>query len=67
MYEAKKRAELAPGVGRIYTDVSIVSDAGIQILTAPQIQELQKVYDKHNQVELSCRQEMEELIEGLPF
>lgn len=67
MYEAKKRAELAPGVGRIYTDVSIVSDSGIKTLTEQEKLELQKVYDKHNQVEVDCRKEMEELIQGLPF
>ena len=67
MYEAKKRAELAPGVGRIYTDVSIVSDSGIQNLTAQKIQELQKVYDHRNEIEMSCRKEMDQLVEGLLF
>lgn len=67
MFEAKKRAEMAPGVGRKYTDVSIISDSAIRSLTVQDIQELQKVYDKHNEVELSCRQEMDDLIEKLPF
>lgn len=67
MYEAKRRAELAPGVGKAYTDISIVADSAIQNLTVQQIQELRKVYDKHNEVEISCRKEMEELIQGLPF
>jgi len=67
IYEAKKRAELAPGVGRVYTDVSIVTDSGIQNLTSQQIQELEKVYNKRDEVEVSSRQEMEELIQGLPF
>lgn len=67
IYEAKRRAELAPGVGKTYTDISIVSDSTIQNLTAQQIQELRKVYDKHNEVEISCRKEMEDLIQGLPF
>lgn len=67
LYEAKKRAELAPGVGRIYTDVSIVSNRGIQNLTSEQIVELQKVFDKHDVVEQNCREEMEELIKSLPF
>lgn len=67
MYEAKKRAELAPGVGKRYTDVCIVSDSGIQNFTTQQIQELEGVYNKHEEVEISCRQEMEDLIEALPF
>jgi len=67
MYEAKKRAERAPGVGRTYTDINIVSDSGIQKLTNLQIQELQKVYDKYNEVEKTCRKATEELIEKLSF
>lgn len=67
MYEAKKRAELAPGVGRIYTDVSIVADSGIQNLTSQQLEELERVYNKRNDVEISCRQEMEQLIQELPY
>lgn len=67
MYEAKKRAELAPGVGKSYTDISIVTDSGIKNLTTQQMEALQIVFDKHNEVELSCRQEMESLIEKLSF
>jgi 20S proteasome alpha/beta subunit len=66
IYEAKKRAEVAPGVGRMYTDVTIISDTGIINLTADQIKELQKVFDKHTEVEEKCRSEMEEIIQGIP-
>lgn len=65
MYEAKKRAEVAPGVGRRYTDIAIVNDKGINNLGQAQIQGLQKVFDKHDEVEATCRKEMEELIKGI--
>lgn len=67
IYEAKKRAEVAPGVGRMYTDVAIVNDSGIMNLTVNQIQELQKIFDKHNEIEIKCRDEMEGLIQGISF
>ncbi len=67
IYEAKKRAELAPGVGRVYTDMSIVSASGIENLSAQQIKELEKVYKKHNETEQSCRQDMEGLIQDIPL
>lgn len=67
VYEAKKRAEMAPGVGRKFTDVSIIDDTGIRILTMQHMEELQRVYDKHNEAEASCRQEMDGLIAGLSF
>ncbi len=67
VYEAKKRAELAPGVGRKFTDMSIVGERGIQNLTSAQMLELQKLYDKHDSVEEACRKDMDELIKALPF
>lgn len=40
MYVAKKKAELAPGVGRVYTDICKVNDEGIHNLTSAEIEEL---------------------------
>ena len=65
MYEAKKRAEIAPGVGRMYTDVAIVDSTGIRNLTVEQVGVLQEVYDKHTEVEKQCRSEQEELIQKM--
>jgi len=65
IYEAKKRAEVAPGVGRMYTDVTIIGDPGITNLTTDQVKELDKVFDKHTEVEGKCRDEMEGLIQGM--
>ena len=35
----------------MYTDVTIIGDKGITNLTADQVKELQKVFDKHTEVE----------------
>ena len=68
VYEAKKRAELAPGVGKKYTDISVISGVrGIEDLTSEQITALQKVCDKHDITEGTCREEMDGLIKELPF
>lgn len=67
IYEAKRRGELAPGVGKTYTDISIITDSGIQNLTVEQIGELKTIFDKRKETEASCLQEMEDLIKKLSF
>jgi len=67
LYEAKKRAELAPGVGRRFTDIAYVDSQGTNEASNEQITALQKVFDKHDEEEEKCRKEMDELIMALPF
>lgn len=67
MFEAKKRAEVAPGVGRIYTDVSIVTDTCIQNLGAEEVEKLQNLYSRREELEISSREAIKEQIQELPF
>lgn len=45
VYASKRRAEVAPGVG-LDTDMMIISEAGNQKLTTPQLEKLKKLYDE---------------------
>lgn len=67
LYEAKKRAELAPGVGRRFTDIAYVDNHGIHEVSNEQITALQRVFDKHDDEEEKCRKDMDKLIKSLPF
>lgn len=66
VYEAKKKAELAPGVGRAYTDINIITPSGIKDVSADQIVALGKEYEIYKAKEAECRQGMEDLIKDLP-
>lgn len=46
VYAAKRRAEVAPGVG-VDTDMAIVSASGVRFLDASALQALAKIYDKY--------------------
>lgn len=46
VYTSKKRSEVAPGVGKD-TDVVIINNKGINVLTVSDIQELDKIYQDY--------------------
>ncbi len=45
VYEAKKKSEIAPGVGK-ETDIFIIKDENIEQLSKEKIKELEKIYEK---------------------
>lgn len=61
VYAAKRRAEVAPGVGHD-TDLAIVRSAGIERLTADQLKQLETVYDSFQN---STQQALTDQLKGL--
>jgi hypothetical protein len=66
VYEAKKNAEKAPGVGKA-TDVGIVEEQGIRIIKPDEINLLEKIYQKRTSLTKSQNEKMDEMINALPF
>lgn len=66
MYEAKKNAEKAPGVGET-TDIAIVRDEGARIINPDEIKLLESIYDKRTSLTRSQNEKMEEMINALPL
>ena len=63
IYEAKKNAEIAPGVGH-KTDMAIVSNKGIDVLTESDKETLESIRTKVTKPRI---EEFENLISQLPF
>jgi 20S proteasome alpha/beta subunit len=59
-YAAKRRAEVAPGVGRD-TDMAVISDAGIHRLTEEELGQLQEMYEAF---EASTSKDLEKRLAG---
>ena len=66
IYEAKKSAEKAPGVGKA-TDIGIVEDQGVRPINPDEIALLEKIYDKRTSLTQSQNEKMDEMIDALPF
>jgi hypothetical protein len=64
VYEAKRRAEAAPGVGKQYTDLAIISNR-IRYLTEEELDQLDKVYQV--KVALQKPKEVDDMIGKLSF
>jgi len=65
-YEAKKHAESAPGVGKA-TDICIIGEKGIKILSENVIQELEKIYQEKMKLHTSRTETIQNLIDALPI
>jgi len=57
MYEAKKRAECAPGVGKNYTDIAVVDKGGYKIVSYDTIKTLSDIFDKREELIVKPSQE----------
>jgi hypothetical protein len=66
VYEAKKNAEKAPGVGS-ETDIGIVDDSGIRIITDEEKKLLDEIHQKRKQAIGSYGAEIESMIDKLPM
>lgn len=64
VYEAKKRAESAPGVGRD-TDMCIITPNGIKTLSEKVMSRLNEIYEKKMEIERSRTKEIDQLIKQL--
>ena len=68
VFAAKRRAEVAPGVGHD-TDLLVITEKGIQQLTSGAIETLQRIYDGYNrpvQAELDSQVRGAKLLEDAP-
>ena len=63
-YEAKKRAEVAVGVGKDFTDVSIIDKNGVTPLKDT-VEELEKIYQQSLNMEKSRKSEIQKSIDQL--
>ncbi|MBA7613201.1 hypothetical protein ES703_20446 [subsurface metagenome] len=63
VYEAKRNAENAPGVGQ-YTDMAIIREGEIHIITNEEISLLQQIYDTRR---IPLTEEFKKTIDSLPF
>lgn len=66
-YEAKKHAEKAPGVGKTATDMGIISNKGIRVIKAKEIEKLEAIYKEKTELETKNIQNIEKMIAALPF
>ena len=64
VYEAKRRSESAPGVGREYTDLAIINK-DIYYLNESELAQLEGIYNA--KVELQRPKEIDEMIDKLKF
>jgi 20S proteasome alpha/beta subunit len=62
VYEAKRRSESAPGVGKEYIDIAIIGSK-IRFLSATELDQLKKIYDA--KIRLEKPPEIEEMIKSL--
>ena len=66
IYEAKRNAEKAPGVGKAI-DMAILDDQGVRIINPEEINLLEKIYQERNSILETQKQKMEGMIDALPF
>lgn len=63
VYEAKRNAENAPGVGR-YTDMAIIQESGYRVLSSDDVSVLENIYNSRR---IPLTEEFEKTIDDLPF
>ena len=61
VYEAKKMAEHAPGVGQI-TDMVIISESGIEEVSSETIKKLEEIFRKRQEKEVEILKDLDNLI-----
>lgn len=66
-YEAKKHAERAPGVGKTATDMGIIFENEIRVITEEEIKKLEEVYQEKIGLEGKSIADIEGMISNLPF
>lgn len=66
VYEAKKGAERAPGVGTI-TDMGIVDEKGIKYLSLNELNGLQRIFEKKAELVEPSLEEIEKMTQELPL
>ena len=66
IYEAKKNAERAPGVGKT-TDMAIINEKEIKFLSDDEIGELDKIYKEKGNLGQPILKTLEKMIHALPF
>lgn len=64
VYEAKRRSESAPGVGKTYTDLAII-DKSVYYLTQSELDQLKGIYD--TKIRLEKPKEIEDMVNSLKF
>lgn len=64
-YEAKKHAEKAPGVGKIATDIALITNEGINFIKEEELKSLEKIYKKRISATNASIRKIEEMIEKL--
>ena len=63
-YEAKKKAEIAVGVGQS-TDIAIIGDSGVSFLPQETVRALDKIYKKKMEIQTERNEEVRRMIDGL--
>ena len=67
VYQAKKEAEIAPGVGTTYTDVGIIGKSGTTFLGTEALQSLDSLYRDVDAEHQNLLTAFKEKIDSLPF
>jgi 20S proteasome alpha/beta subunit len=65
LYEAKKRAEVAPGVGKRFTDIVYIDNDGIHKLSEYDIKKLDEIFEEKESLIMSKSKEIEKKIDNL--
>lgn len=66
VYEAKRRAEKAPGVGQKYTDIVIISQKKWSALGEKELEQLKDVFKRKSELEADLQKSLRPLIDKLP-
>lgn len=64
-YEAKRNAEIAPGVGARFTDMAVINSNGVYFLRPEELSELSSIYDIKRQMNDSNQPLVEKRIDEL--
>jgi 20S proteasome alpha/beta subunit len=64
VYDAKKAAEVAPGVGKD-TDIRIIDEKGTHEIAKSTIETLETIYNRKREIMVAPKSELDKLIEGL--
>lgn len=65
VYEAKRKAEKAPGVGKKFTDIVIISEGGWKIMGDKELSQLRAILKHKDELEVEMQKSLQPLVDDL--
>lgn len=66
VYEAKKRAEKAPGVGQKFTDIVMISESQWRAISKKELDQLDTILQRKSELEVELQKSLQPLVDELP-